>query len=80
MGDTSLDEEFEATSFTLSVESITEHPDYVDGSLPNDISILPLTSPVSLTEYPNIKPVCLPAAGHLFSGDATGKPPTVTSR
>ena len=79
LGDTSLDEEHEATSFTLEVALIIQHPDYNSWTLENDISILELNQTVSLTDYPNIKPVCLPAAGDLFSGDATGKPPTVTS-
>merc|ERR1712083_432911 len=36
----------------------------------NDISVLELTEAVSLTQYPNIKPVCLPEAGALFPGEA----------
>ena len=68
VGDTLLDEEFEANSFTVSVASIKQHPDYDYPQ--NDIAVLELAQPVSLTEYPNIKPACLPEAGALFPGEA----------
>ena len=91
VGDTSLDEEFEATSFTIGVANIKQHPGYnknyeYDGSYSyydytyylyydvtneNNIAVLELINPVSLSEYPNIKPACLPAAGALFHGSAT---------
>ena len=68
VGDTFLDEEFEAKSFTVAVASIKQHPDY---DIPQkDIAVLKLAEPVSLTEYPNIKPACLPEAGALFPGEA----------
>ena len=71
VGDTTLDEEFEATSFTIEVANIKQHPDYEsDSQIKNDIAVLELTEPVSLTEYPNIKPICLPEAGALFPGEA----------
>ena len=72
VGDTTLDEEFEATSFTVDVANIKKHPDYeyVFERNNNDIAILELAEPVSLTEYPNIKPACLPEAGALFPGEA----------
>ena len=70
VGDTTLDEEFEATSFTIDVATIKQHPDFNYYTLTNDIAILELTEPVSLTAYPNIKPACLPEAGALFPGDA----------
>ena len=70
VGDTSLDEEFEATSFTIGVKSIKQHASYNSGTLENDISILELESDVPLDLYPNIKPACLPDAGALFPGDA----------
>ena len=70
VGDTSLDEEFEAPAFTIGVAAIKQHPQYNGGTLQNDISVLELTEAVSLTQYPNIKPVCLPAAGALFPGEA----------
>ena len=68
MGDTSLDEEFEATAFTIGVKAIKQHPDY--RIVTNDISILELTEAVSLTDFPNIKPVCLPEPGAKFPGEA----------
>ena len=70
VGDTTLDEEFEATSFTIDVATIKQHPDFNYFTLTNDIAILELTEPVSLTAYPNIKPACLPEAGALFPGEA----------
>ena len=68
VGDTSLDEEFEANSFTLELSSIKIHPDYDSSTFQNDIAVLELVEPVSLTENPNIKPACLPEAGALFPG------------
>ena len=70
VGDTTLDEIYEATSFTVAVAAIKQHPNYNSGTLENDISVLELASSVSLTDYPNIKPACLPSAGALFPGDA----------
>ena len=68
VGDTTLDEEFEALSFTYSVAAIKNHPDY--GNLQNDIAVIELSSEVPLDMYPHIKPACLPDAGALFPGDA----------
>ena len=68
VGDTSLDEEFEATAFTIGVKAIKQHPDY--RIVTNDISILELAEAVSLTDFPNIKPVCLPEPGAQFPGEA----------
>ena len=70
VGDTSLDEEFEATSFTVAVKTIKQHSQYNSGTLQNDISVLELDSEVDLYTYPNIKPACLPHAGALFPGEA----------
>ena len=81
LGDTSLDEEFESTSFTFGVINIFQHPGFnytledlesgLAATNENDIAVLVLNDTVSLTEYPNIKPACLPEAGALFSGSAT---------
>ena len=70
VGDTSLDEEFEATSFTVDIASIKEHPDFDGETFHNDIAVLELAESVSLTDYPNIKPICLPEASALFQGEA----------
>ena len=71
LGDTSLDTEFEATALTKSVASIINHPGYDASTTANDISIVVLSEAVSLTDYPNIKPACLPtAAGQLYPGNA----------
>ena len=70
VGDTSLDTSFEAMSFTIAVSAIKQHPDYDPSTTANDISVLELATPVSLTDYPNIKPACLPAEGAQFPGDA----------
>ena len=70
VGDTSLDEDSEADAFTIGVAAIKQHPQYNSVTTQNDISVLELTEAVSLTDYPNIKPVCLPAAGALFPGEA----------
>ena len=72
LGDTTLDTNQEVASFTFKVNRIINHPNYGSPSkYSNDISILELASTISLTDYPNIKPACLPASGALFPGDAT---------
>ena len=74
IGDTILDTEEEVEAFTVQVSRIANHPQY---SFPEigipayDIAVVELASSISLTEFPNIKPACLPAAGALFTGPAT---------
>ena len=58
----------EATSFVKAVKTIKQHPDYDSVTISNDITVLELDSPIDLTAYPNIKPVCLPAKGTTFGG------------
>ena len=70
IGDTTLDTDQEATSFTVAVRNIEEHPGYNSETVANDIAILELATTVSLYDHPNIKPACLPAPGALFPGDA----------
>jgi len=73
VGDTSLDTTFEATAFTVGVERVKKHPNYdstVSPFLANDIAIIELATPVSLYDYPNIKPACLPEASAKFPGPA----------
>ena len=70
VGDTSLDTEFESTAMTIGVAAIKQHPDYDPTTTANDIAVLELNQAVSLTEYPNIKPACLPASGALFPGNS----------
>ena len=70
LGDTSLDEEFEAVSFTMKVKTIKQHPGYNPDNLQNDISVLELDGDVPLDVHPNIKPACLPDSGALFPGEA----------
>jgi len=65
VGDTNLALDNEATAFTINVKTIKQHPDY---RFPiNDISVLELETPVDLTAYPNIKPICLPAQGATYA-------------
>ena len=40
VGDTSLDEEFEATSFTVGVANIKQHPGYTTSTYQNDITLI----------------------------------------
>ena len=73
LGDTSFDTTFESFSMTVGVKRIIQHPkynSYDSANYANDISILLLKKKVSLTDYPNIKPACLPSKGELFPGDA----------
>ena len=56
---------------TIAVSAIKQHPQYDSTTYANDIAVLELATTVSLTDYPNIKPACLPtAAGQLYPGDA----------
>ena len=70
LGDTSLDTDFESVAFTVPVAAIKQHPDYDSSTTANDISVLELQTAISLTEYPNIKPACLPSQDAEFTGDA----------
>ena len=60
VGDTSLDTSNEAEAFTFSVSEIRQHPNYDPNNFANDICILKLAAAVPFTQYPNIKPACLP--------------------
>ena len=71
VGDTSFDTIYEATAITVAVQRIKQHPNYSQqsGYPVNDIAVLELATPVSLHDYPNIKPVCLPSAHAKFPGN-----------
>ena len=68
VGDTTLAVGTETTSFVVNVKAIKQHPNYGQNGIDNDISVLELETPVSLTDYPNIKPICLPASGATYDG------------
>ena len=69
IGDTSFDSDVEVEgAVTIGVEEILNHPEYDTDTLENDISILVLEEKISLTEYPNIKPACLPEKGCTHTG------------
>merc|ERR1719419_174797 len=68
VGDTTLAVGTEASSFIIGVKTIKNHPNYDKDSKENDISILELETPVSLTDYPNIKPICLPSKDATYAG------------
>ena len=70
VGDTSLDTSNEAEAFTFSVSEIRQHPNYDPNNFANDICILKLAAAVPFTQYPNIKPACLPDKNALFPGDS----------
>ena len=70
LGDTTFDTTFESSSMTVAVKRILQHPKYNSANFANDISILLLKKKISLKDYPNIKPACLPSKGALFPGDA----------
>ena len=71
VGDTSLDTSFEATAFTVGVVRIKQHPDFDPETYENDIAVLELLDSISLYDYPNIKPACLPTASSMFPDTAT---------
>jgi trypsin len=66
VGDTILGVNDETTSFIYPVKTITDHPDYVDATEGNDISLLELDATIDLNTYPNIKPICLPEQGTTY--------------
>ena len=70
LGETSLDTSYESYSKTIGVKKIIQHPAYDSSTFANDISILQLKKKISLKDYPNIKPACLPHANALFPGEA----------
>lgn len=53
-------------STIINVKTVKQHPDYNSANIQNDISVLELESPVDMSSYPNIKPVCLPAQDSTF--------------
>ena len=55
---------------TIAVSAIKQHPQYDATTYANDIAVLELATTVSLTDYPNIKPACLPSAGAKFPGES----------
>merc|ERR1712025_49778 len=59
----------EADSAILPVMTIKQHPDYSGQDIQNDISILELSQTIDLFSKPNIKPLCLPSAGKVYSGE-----------
>ena len=71
IGETSLDEQFEAISFAMNISEITLHPNFTDTGdfYENDIAVLKLGQAVDLYSYPNIKPACLPQSSGEFSGE-----------
>ncbi|KAM4628334.1 ST14 transmembrane serine protease matriptase a [Polymixia lowei] len=48
-----------------NLKRIISHPNYSDATFDNDIALMELDTPVSYSDY--IRPICLPAAQHLFS-------------
>ena len=68
IGDTTLALTNEATSFVHNVATIKQHPEYGTSGTNNDISVLELEFPISLTAYPNIKPICLPSQDSTYAG------------
>ena len=70
LGETSLDTTYESYSKTIGVKKIIQHPAYDSSTFANDISILQLKKKISLKDYPNIKPACLPDKNARFPGDA----------
>ena len=60
IGDTTLGVANDTTRLIIRVSEIREHPKFNLKTVENDISVLVLSSPVDLKEFPNIKPACLP--------------------
>lgn len=54
-------------SFVYNVATIKQHPDF-NSCYDNDISVLELEFSISLTDFPNIKPICLPSQDATYAG------------
>ena len=67
IGDTILGTQYEAFSMIVNVEEIIVHENYQKPSQAN-IALLKLEESVPLTQYPSIKPACLPLQGDDFTG------------
>ena len=67
IGDTILGTEYEAFSLIVGVIEIIRHENY-QAPFQANIALLKLEETVPLTEYPSIKPVCLPIQGEDFTG------------
>ncbi|XP_047500210.1 trypsin-1-like [Penaeus chinensis] len=59
---------------TRTADRIVIHPNYNTNTLDNDIALVHISEKVSLTNWPGIKPVCLPS----LNADFTGRDATVT--
>ena len=70
VGDTTFDMTTEAPAVTIAVATVKQHSSYNPNTLANDIAVLELAQAVSLTQFPNIKPACLPAQGAVFPGNS----------
>ena len=74
IGDTILGTQYEAFSMIVNVEEIIAHGNYqkpepANNYKPiNNIALLKLEESVPLTQYPSIKPACLPLQGDDFTG------------
>jgi len=63
----------EGSAMLVKVSNVANHPGYAM-NFANDISVLTLAEEINLSTHPNIKPICLPAAGEEFANA-----PAVTS-
>ena len=68
VGDTNLNSSFESKAFSIPVANVKLHPNYIASTSENDIAVLELLPTLDLSQYPHIKPVCLPDQGEQFLG------------
>eukprot|EP00094_Tigriopus_californicus_P006968 TCALIF_06709-PA protein Name:"Similar to Trypsin (Phaedon cochleariae)" AED:0.06 eAED:0.06 QI:4/1/1/1/0.3/0.36/11/0/449 len=52
------------TSLFALDKMVTLHPDYNELTLDNDFAIVELKGPINFSDFPNIRPICLPVPGH----------------
>lgn len=77
LGEHNYDDQSETNMVRMGISSIKNHPDYiVNGRTPNyDFSLLKMKNTISFSDYPHIRPICLPVDA---SNDYTGSVATVT--
>ena len=70
LGEHNYNSDTETNTLRMGITMIKNHPNYNDGTLDNDFSMLKLKSEVDYCSYPHIRPICLPTdTSDNYAGD-----------